>query len=524
VGAETNSEKKISRTRWIDSIRIRLKFGLIDMTYINTDPDADSEKYDGEFTQFDGGKSNNAPYRYRANLIVDDIEADPDEAYEPPPLKRVGKPSINDLATWRWQKRTLDAESERKLIRRIQERDAWKVMGCRSGADIATVYNRVASRAFHELLAAHHHSIRPIASDYVPRGWWSRRKHKHTNQQLFEDLMAVGCFGLWNAALEFDFSRGCRLWTIARPKIKGLIANEANYLRRHGYSSGDTVARYLKQEVSERSDTRLDRYIFDHLGSSPEELLEGQKKLVKHPVFHSFEEAADAIKAANVLEHSEVFSGGGDGCDIERRWVHTGTEDDVTTNVAKPVEEWRDLYESQNPLYWSPQLRAHQEVSAIVDFWKGEFCYPPRAKAKPRPKTGRVLHPIIDNPYWMEPREGAPDILERKPPYDPDRREAAVIRFKGGKTKRVYRQIRTGPVRRIEVTPELNAKYAGMIEQKGRSRNKNVRPESKQAPGGPVAEIVVLESRRGGKPRLHVSERHMSSCAGERFAGAGIAG
>ena len=461
------------------------------MTYINTDSDADSEKY-GVFTQFDGGKLNKAPYRYRANLIVDDIEADPDEAYEPPPLERVGKPSINDLATCRWQKRTLDAESERKLIRRIQERDAWKVMGCRSGADIATVYNRVASRAFHELLAAHHHSIRPIASNYVPRGWWSpRREHKHTNQQLFEDLMAVGCFGLWKAVLEFDFSRGCRLWTIAGPKIKGLIANEANYLRRHGYSSGNTVARYLKQEVFERSDTRLDRYIFDHLGSSPEELLEGQKKLVKHPVFHSFEEAADAIKAANVLQHSEVFSGGGDGCDIERGWVHTGTEDDVTTNVAKPVEEWRDLYESQNPLYSSPQLRAHQEVS------------PPRAKAKPRPKP--------------------PDILERKPPYDPDRREAAVIRFKGGKTKRVYRQIRTGPVRRIEVTPELNAKYAGMIEQKGRSRNKNVRPEPKQAPGGPVAEIVVLESRRGGKPRLHVSERHMSSCAGERSASAGIA-
>ena len=121
-GLGRTQSKKISRTRWIDSIRIRLKFGLIDVTYINTDSDADSEKY-GVFTQFDGGKLNKAPYRYRANLIVDDIEADPDEAYEPPPLERVGKPSINDLATWRWQKRTLDAESERKLIRRIQQRD-----------------------------------------------------------------------------------------------------------------------------------------------------------------------------------------------------------------------------------------------------------------------------------------------------------------------------------------------------------------------------------------------------------------
>ena len=202
------------------------------------------------------------------------------------------------------------------------------------------------------------------------------------------------------------------------------------------------------------------------------------------------------------------------------------------TETAKPVEEWRDLYESQNPLYWSPQLGA--QVSAIVDFWIGEFCYPPRIKAKPQPKpvykpcgvkpTGSVLHPIIDNPYWMEPRERAPDVLERKPPYDPDRREAAVIRFKGGKTKRVYRQIRTGPVRRIEVTPELIAKYAGMIEQKRRSRNKNVRPEPKQAPGGPVAEIVVRESRRSSKPRLHVGEQRNPSCTGERFAGARIAG
>jgi hypothetical protein len=493
---------------------------LIDVTYINTDSDADSEKY-GVFTQFDGGKFKNAPYRYRANLIVDDIEADPDEAYEPPPLKRVGKPSINDLATWRWQKRTLDAESERKLIRHIQERDAWKVMGRRSGADISTIYNRVASRAFHELLAAHHHSIRPIASNYVPRGWWSpRRKHKHTNQQLFEDLMAVGCFGLWNAALEFDFSRGCRLWTIARPKIKGLIANEANYLRRHGYSSGDTVARYLKQEVSERSDTRLDRYIFDHLGSSPEELLEGQKKLVKHPVFHSFEEAAEAIKAANDLEHSEVFSGGGDGCDIERGRVQTGTEDDVTTNVAKPVEEWRDLYESQNPLYWSPQLRAHKEVSATVDFWIGEFCYPPCIKAKPKRKplyerctvkpTGHVLHPI-DTPYLMEPRGKRSSVHAGLPLAKlDDKREVATVKFKNGKTRRVYRQKAASPCRHIQVN-EANGKQS------------HVRPNREQAIGSPTAEIVVFQSRASSIEGLHVSERYNPPRTGERFAGAWIA-
>jgi len=351
---------------------------LIDVTYINTDSDADSEKY-GVFTQFDGGKFNNPPYRYRATLIVDDIEADPHGAYEPPPLKGVGKPSINDLATWRWQKRTLDAESELKLIRRIQERDAWKVMGCRSGADIATVYNRVASRAFHELLAAHHHSIRPIVSDHIPKGWWSpNRKCEHTNHQLFEDLMAVGCFGLFKAALEFDFSKGCRLWTIAKPKIKGLIKNEANYLRRYGYSSGDTVARYFRKEVSERSDIRIDRWIFDNLSASPEELLETQKKLVKRPLFHSLQEAADALKGANNLEHPEVYSAGGDGCDMERGRALTESEDDSCSGATKPVEEWRDLYDSHNPLKWSPQLgdsftgcsrpgKAIVGVKAVVD-------------------------------------------------------------------------------------------------------------------------------------------------------------
>ena len=260
------------------------------MTYINTDSDADSEKY-GVFTQFDGGKLNKAPYRYRANLIVDDIEADPDEAYEPPPLKWVGKPSINDLATWRWQKRTLDAESERKLIRRIQEGDA---------------------RAFHELLAAHHHSIRPIVSDYTPKGWWSpRQEHKHTNHQLSEDLMAVGCFGLWKAALEFDFNAGCRFWTFAKHKIKGLIANEAHYQRRRGMGGGG----------------RLDRRVFNNLGSPPEKLLETQKLGLKKPVFHSLQEAAEALRVANGLEHCEVFSSGGDDCDIERSWAHTGDRD-----------------------------------------------------------------------------------------------------------------------------------------------------------------------------------------------------
>ena len=73
-----SSEKKISRTRWIYSIRIRLKFRFCYMQYINTD----SEKY-GAFTET---PARGWPTGYVAISIVDDVEADldPEEAYVPP--------------------------------------------------------------------------------------------------------------------------------------------------------------------------------------------------------------------------------------------------------------------------------------------------------------------------------------------------------------------------------------------------------------------------------------------------------
>ena len=54
--------------------------------------------------------------------------------------------------------------------------------------------------------------------------------------------MAVGCFGLWKAALAFDFARGYRLWTIAQHKIDGLISNETNYQRRKGMGGGSRLS------------------------------------------------------------------------------------------------------------------------------------------------------------------------------------------------------------------------------------------------------------------------------------------
>jgi hypothetical protein len=122
------------------------------------------------------------------------------------------------------------------------------------------------------------------------------------------DLTAVGCFALWQSALKFDATRGYRFNTLSRHKVIGAISNEANYLRQRGFTSGDTVGRYLHKDVGRRTQSRLDRWIFDNLSAPPESLLEAQKKLVKRPVYHSLEEAADAIKRANNLQHPDIYS------------------------------------------------------------------------------------------------------------------------------------------------------------------------------------------------------------------------
>jgi len=498
--------------------------------YITTE---DSEKYDIRYIVLTESPLKDSTARFICNPIVDDAEAGPDpkEEYQPPSCLVVGGPSVNDLATHRWHNDGLGAESEARLIQRIK--DGLSTRPPKSNP------RRDDERAFRQLLEAFHRTVVDPASRYTPRGSFYRRQsknQKHTNDLLYEDLTSVGCLALWQSVLKFDPSKGNRFSALSRHKIVGAISNEANYLRQKGYTSGDTVDRYLKKEVGQRTQSRLDRWIFSNLRALPEELLKAQKKLVKRSVFHSLEDAADALKRASNLEHPDVYSDGGDDCDD----IGRNSGDDAYTRATEPLEEFRDVYDPHNPLYWSPQLALHRDkVSPIVDFWIRELCDPPRIKAKPNPKpgyppcsvkpTGRVLHPI-DKPYWMQPYNEPPKEKAKKP-YDPDRREVAVIRLKTGKTKRVYRQIEAVPGRsdadaafwsEYLAHPYANsyAKYVTEQEQ----RKLNVRPEPKQAPGGPVAEVVVLESRRGGKPRLHVSERHMSSCAGERSASAGIAG
>jgi len=471
------------------------------MEYISTD-----EFYDIKHGALTESPVPGSTTRFIANPIVDDIEADPpkgrarrkrvngriiidttvpeneDYRYEPPSCHVVGESSVNDLATHRWHNDGLSkdkieaAKKEAELIRRIQDGVSTRSSKSNPGQDD--------ERAFRQLLEAFQRTVVGPASKYIPGGGFYRRqsdKQKHTNQLLYEDLTSVGYFALWQSILKFDLDRGHRFSTPSRHKIISWISNEANYLRQGGYTSGDTVGRYSHKKVGSRTQSRLDRWIFDHLGSPPEDLLEAQKKLVKQPIFHSLQEAADALKRANNLEHLDVYSDSG-GDDVER-----DSYDISKTNTAtEPLEEYRDVYDSYDRLKWSPQLDesftgsgsrvfrvpswcvlavakeeipGHRKVSAIVDFWIKEFCDPPLIKAKPQPKpvyppctvkpTG-VIHPI-DKPYWMESRERPPDILERKPPYDPNRRESAVIRFKNGKTKRVYRQVAASPVRHIAI-------------------------------------------------------------------------
>jgi hypothetical protein len=514
------------------------------MEYISTE---DSEKYDIKQGALSESPLPGSTARFICNPIVDDIEADEPKGrarqrrvngrviidttapdghgyqYEPPSCGVVGDASVNDLATYRWRGDGLDAETEAQLIQRIKDGFDTRPPKSNPGRDD--------ERAFRQLLEAFHRTVVGPAGDYIPGGIFYRRQpkgQKHTNDLLYEDLTAVGCFALWQSVLRFDAGKG-RFNTLSRHKILGAISNEANYLRQRGYTSGDTVGRYSHNRVSERSQTRLDRWIFDHRGAPPEELLEAQKKLVKRPVFHSLQEAADALKAANNLEYPDIYLDCGDD-DDERDSYDTSK----TNTATEPLEEWRDLYDSHNPLCLSPQLTTHKKVSAVVDFWIAEFCNPPRIKAKRNPKpvyppctvkpTGRVLKPI-DAPYWMQPKDKPPKKLAGKP-YDPDRREIAVVRLKNGKTKRQYRQRRAEPDSHADVMwrAEYGANdwYSWMTSEQEK-RKANVRTEH-QASGSTATNVVVLETRRSSKPRFHISQCCHPPCIGGGFTCEGVAG
>jgi hypothetical protein len=478
------------------------------MLYIDT-------KYCENYGQLSENPLRGSTARYIANPIVDDVDAaDPDAPADPihpkiecvsPSRKISGEPSTNDLATKRWgmDDAIPDAKTEADLIRCIQE-------GARINALRPVPWEPNPAwqdqRAFRQLLAAFHRTVLKPAAKFVPRGTLPPLpgKPKHTNNLLFEDLTSVGCFAIWDKALSFDPESKYKFNTLSRHRIKGAIADEANYLRRQGYTSGDTVGRYLTEWVAARSATRLDRWLSDHPGATPEALLEAQAKFYKKPVYHSLKEAAAELAAQKALEHPDVYCDTGDDCDLSRK-----CDDDGYTKPTDPLEEWREVYDAGDPLKWSPQFKNHKRVSALVDFWAREVWDPPPGiKAKPQPKpvyppckvkpTGRILHPI-ETPYWMTPRDKYchPIPTRAGKTYDPDRREVRAVKMKDGNTKQLHCQ---------------QADPGRYIKRKSNVRNRQ------QASRRPTADVVVLETRRGCASRFQFSVRHDPEGIGERFA------
>jgi hypothetical protein len=226
--------------------------------------------------------------------------------WRPKPRPRLGGPSINDLAAHRWRLPIPAAADEIELIRRI-----------RSG-DICGPFqpSHMWSDDFTKILASCHGLVLSTANGHMPRYWRARRsplRDKHTNTVLYEDLVAAGVAKMWMAALKFDLAAGYRFWTAARLPIIGAISDEARLWRRGGSGEG-----------------RLDRWLYTHPTASPEQVLRAQQRLVKRPVFHSLQEAAEGIK--------QFWSWGGDP-----EFVY----DEETTEAA--AGSFRSMYDCFDP-------------------------------------------------------------------------------------------------------------------------------------------------------------------------------
>jgi hypothetical protein len=106
-------------------------------------------------------------------------------------------------------------------------------------------------------LAGFHGKVKQIANGHMPRRWRQRLplRDKHTNNLLFEDLVAAGVGGMWESTLKFNLGTGYRFWTGVRARVLGAISDEARIWRRSGSGEG-----------------RLDRWLYAHPDASPEQV------------------------------------------------------------------------------------------------------------------------------------------------------------------------------------------------------------------------------------------------------------
>jgi hypothetical protein len=285
-------------------------------------------------------------------------------------------PFISDLVAHRWRRRPFSPDEEIDVVGRLK-----------AGERLA--YDR--------LLAGFHGKLLQVVSGHMPRRWRRRLplRDKHTNNLLFEDLVAAGVAAMWKAALKFDLESGYRFWTAARMPVLGAISDEARRWRRHG--SGES---------------RLDRWLYTHPDASPEQVLRAQERLVKRPVFHSLQEAAEGIK--------QFWAWGAE--------FDYSTETDETFEAA--TGHFAGMYSCFDRFSLSPQPRFHEPLSLFVDRLSG----------------GLDTGPDVGNATYKK----EPDDLC-------DYAETAVIQFKNGK-RQVTRQKAASYCYRIVASPELRAR------------------------------------------------------------------
>jgi len=294
-------------------------------------------------------------------------------------------PSINDLSAHRWHCAVFTPDEELDAIRRLL-----------AGEKLA----------YRCLLEGFHRQILKIAAGYMPSYWRHRGtsiRDKHTNVLFYEDLVVAGVAAMWKAALKFDLDAGNRFWTAARLPVIGAISDEARQWRRNG--SGVT---------------RLDRWLSAHPTASPEQVLRAQQRLVRRPIYHSPQEAAEGIK--------QFWAWGS-----EAEW-----DDDMfpTQNWRYLAEILREWYDCFDPNQLSSHRRIHQRFSDLIDRFTGGLDFGPDVGEVSRPKAPR-------------------DLL--------DYTERAVLQLKTGK-RQVTRQKAAAYCYGIVVTPELRARALKDLE------------------------------------------------------------
>ena len=330
-------------------------------------------------------------------LRLDDIEKLVRESvkesfswFRPKALPRLNGPSINDLVVNRWHSHSRTPEQE--VIRCVQARKGM---------------------AYDELLARFHRKVLQVAGGHMPRYWRYRRsslRDKHTNNLLFEDLVAAGVAAMWKATLKLDLALGCRFWTGVRASILGAISDEARIWRRHG-----------------SRETRLDRWLYTHPTASSEQVLRAQQRLVRRPAFHSLEEAAEGIKQFRAWGGEPEFE------------YDTAEADEAVENGGDPV--FAGMYSCLSRHTLSPQLKFHERLIRHDSLAGISF--------DERPDVGNASRP-------KSPREAL------------DWTETAFIQFKNGK-RQVTRQKAASYCYGIVASPELRARALKDLEfAKGR--------------------------------------------------------